>query len=666
MWQSLRLAQKIWCGLSILLFGYVVSIVLGVILVWYTGYRLQGLESTWFPAAMQSQQASSDFRDLVSLYAEAVISGDAELLSSAEEEIDEVNQALDTIAMLPGLDQERHHQLQELQQQFAAFTTSAQRVYAEMSSSSAEGDHLAALTELQQQAASLAQQTQELQGGFGTIKTAFSEHLQREIAAIRTRSRQNSYLSVIVFVAVVGLALWAINALMKKSITRPLSRLVATANAIADGDVSQQFSVTSHDEIGELADAFQSMNGAIRAVLGETERVIQAIREGDLQTNSEAAAFHGSWRDLVEGISQIREAFIAPIQVTAVSLRQIAQGEIPPEILESYQGDFDKMRDDLNVLIQSLRGFTFDIREAAGQLASGSRQLHDSADHLSRGASQQSATSEEVSSTIEQISANIRQNAENASQTAATARQSADDARQSGEAVAQTVQAIKGIARTIKVIEEIAQQTHMLSLNATIEAAKAEEHGRGFAVVASEVRSLAKRSQEAAEEINQLATSSVRIAENAGTMLAHLVPTIESTSELVQEISSAGNEQKIGVEQINHAMQELDLVIQQNAGISEETAATADTLLQQAGQLQKVVAFFRILESRHKRDTPSDADEMQPTSPHAEALPAQTCPGSLRAPENRSGTELASERERSVEALSTPLMDDKDSEFERY
>ena len=662
MWQSLRLAQKIWWGLSILLLGYFVSIVLGLILGWHTENRLQELENSWFPAAMQSQQASSDFSDLVSLFTEAVIAGDAELLSSAEEEIAGVNQALSNIAMLPGLAQEHQTRLQVLQQQFAAFTASAQSVYAEMSSSSAEGDDLAALAKLQEQASSLAKQTDELQQNLETLKTESTERLKAEISAIRSRSRQNSYLSIIVFVAVIGLALWIINMLMKKSITRPLSKIVAVANAIANGEVSQQLQIASHDEIGELAEAFQRMNETIRAVLHETERVIQAIRQGDLHTDSQEIMFHGSWRDLVEGIHQIREAFIAPISMTAASLRQIAQGDIPPEIVESYQGDFDTMRDDLNVLIHSLRNFSFEIRDAAGQLSLGSHQLHDSADHLSQGASQQSTTSEEVSATIEQISANIRQNADNAAQTAQTARKSADDARQSGEAVAQTVQAIKGIARTIKVIEEIAQQTHMLSLNATIEAAKAEEHGRGFAVVAAEVRSLAKRSQEAAEEINQLATSSVTIAENAGTMLGHLVPTIESTSDLVQEISSASNEQKIGVEQINHAMQQLDLVIQQNAAISEETAATADTLLQQAEQLQKAVAFFRVIEKQKK---PSDADEIHPTS-HAETLPAHSHPASLCVPEIPSDANLSSEGETSVGASSNLPMDDKDSEFERY
>ena len=389
--------------------------------------------------------------------------------------------------------------------------------------------------------------------------------------------------------------------LITRSIITPINQIITeTAHAITEGDFTKELKITARDdEIGLLAEAFRSMQESIAQVLDETLRLSQAIQEGDLKARGNTETFSGDWQTLVVGINNIIEAFIEPIGITAASLRQIARGTIPALLTEAYQGDFKTIQEDLNAMIHTLETFTIEIRRAAAQVDSGSQHLNMSAAQMSEGASRQAASSEEISSTMEQIAANIRQNAENAVQTAQIAQRVAGDARQSGEAVAQTIQAIKGIAHTIKIIEEIAQQTNMLSLNATIEAAKAEEHGRGFAVVAAEVRSLAKRSQEAAEEINQLASSSVTIAENAGTMLVHLVPTIESTSDLVQEISAASNEQKIGVEQINESMQQLDLVTQQNAAISKETSGTAETLLQEAEQLQKVVAFFRTIESKH-------------------------------------------------------------------
>ncbi len=147
---------------------------------------------------------------------------------------------------------------------------------------------------------------------------------------------------------------------------------------------------------------------------------------------------------------------------------------------------------------------------------------------------------------MEEMAANIRQNADNTLQTEKIALNATEDAQDSGQAVAEAVSAMKAIAKKIAIVVEIARQTRMLSLNVTIEVARAQEHGRGFAVVASEVRSLAERSQTAVTEITQLATSSVAIAEKAGEKLKKLVPDIQKTAELVQEISAASKEQDTG------------------------------------------------------------------------------------------------------------------------
>jgi len=192
------------------------------------------------------------------------------------------------------------------------------------------------------------------------------------------------------------------------------------------------------------------------------------------------------------------------------------------------------------------------------------------------------------------MAANIRQNSENAQQTEKIAMKAAEDARESGQAVMEAVTAMQEIVKRISLIEDITRQTRMLSLNATIEAARAQEHGRGFSVVAAEVRSLAERSQSAATEINGLANSSVAIAERAGDMLQRLVPDIQKTAELVQEISAASREQNTGADQINRAIQQLDGVIQQNSATSEEMASTAEELAAQAEMLEHTMAFFQI------------------------------------------------------------------------
>jgi methyl-accepting chemotaxis protein len=347
---------------------------------------------------------------------------------------------------------------------------------------------------------------------------------------------------LIVIVILSLIAFW-----ISRSITRPLQTAVEVADRMAVGDVSMEIIPEGRDEVGTLLRSMRKMSGATRVAT----RLAKDVAEGHLD----------------------------------IAIRK--------------RSEADELMAALALMTDRLKNVVQGVKSASINISSGSRTMNDSAQVLSSGAAQQAAAAEEAASSIEEMTANIRQNADNSLQTEKIAIKAAEDAQQGGRAVEQTVQAMKAIAEKITIIEEIARQTNLLALNAAIEAARAGEHGKGFAVVAAEVRKLAERSQLAAGEINDLSTSSVAVAEQAGQYLNDIVPDIQKTADLIQEISAASKEQDAGADQIGKSIQQLDVVIQQNASAAEEFASTAEQLASQATELEKMIDFFAIQHSGH-------------------------------------------------------------------
>src|SRR5579862_2580380 len=400
---------------------------------------------------------------------------------------------------------------------------------------------------------------------------------------------------------------------------------------ISGGKIDELITQSYKGDHEKMKMAVNNVALVLQTLQKELVRLTEASKDGKLSERGDVDHFHGAYAEIVRGVNDVLDAVITPLNVLARYVEQISKGEIPAQITDVYHGDFNLIKNNLNTLIVAMNEITSaaesiangdltvsirersaqdklmqalaamvggltrtvsDIRSIAGEVAAASQSISTASVQASKGASAQAAAAEEASSSMEEMVSNIKQNADNAQQTDKIANKSSKDAQESGKSVLEAVAAMKEIANKISIIEEIARQTNLLALNAAIEAARAGEHGKGFAVVAAEVRKLAERSQKAAGEINQLSATTLRVSEKSGEMLEKLVPDIQRTAELVQEISAASKEQDTGAEQINKALQQLEQVIQQNASAAEEMASTTEELTGQSEQLVSALAFF--------------------------------------------------------------------------
>jgi methyl-accepting chemotaxis protein len=390
----------------------------------------------------------------------------------------------------------------------------------------------------------VTQFTKAIDNQFKLLDLAMGE-LDQLLQARATRLTRAVY-TLLASVTLVSLLAGWIGFLITVSITRPLRETVRISNAIAVGDLSNRIVSDRADEIGQVQQAIGNMADKLRGSLEDVGRVMGAMAAGDLSQKIE----------------------------------------------QPYDGAFATLKNHTNNTVDKLASVVAEVNVAAQSIAAASGQVSQTAMALSQAATEQAASVEETSASLEQMTASIVQNTENAKLTDGMASGASSEAAEGGEAVQATVKAMNEIASQVSIIDDIAYQTNLLALNAAIEAARAGEQGKGFAVVATQVRKLAERSQDAAKEIGVVARSSVVLAEKAGRLLDQMVPKSKKTSDLVQEIAAASEEQSLGVGQINSAVSQLNVTTQQNAASSEELAATAQEMNAQAEVLRKVMGFF--------------------------------------------------------------------------
>ena len=347
----------------------------------------------------------------------------------------------------------------------------------------------------------------------------------------------------------------SIAALETKKASKEITRVL---KSISKGDYNQRFSLSVLGELKEMGDS-----------LNQTINILVSQNESQQET-------HKATKEVNRVISAL------------------AKGDLTQYYSIDSKNELKEMGDSLNKTINVLNDLIAKVISNANSIADAGNQMSFSAQQLSERAIGQASSVEEISSSMEQMTANIQQNTSNSRQTEKISTKAALEMMQSKDAVSETVQSMKLIASKISIIGEISRQTNLLALNAAVEAARAGDHGRGFSVVAAEVRKLAERSQLAASEIDEVSVRSVNIALKSGELLNEIVPVIQQTSELVQEITASSIEQSTGADQINNAIQTLNKVVQENAATAEEMAASAEELNAQSEDLQSAVSFFKI------------------------------------------------------------------------
>lgn len=392
------------------------------------------------------------------------------------------------------------------------------------------------------------------------------------------------------------------------SIIKSIYLLIKGTQKIAKGSLEEKVELETHDELSEIALSFNEMREMLLYVVQSLHQVVTDAKRGKLSNRIDLTGKEGFYKDLFNDVNQMSGVFNDVIIDVNSVLDFVSKGNLTKKMSHDYEGSFEELKTYVNHTVENLEKLLKDVKAATSAISHAVKEIVLGNNDLAKRTDQQAAALEETSASMEKITNTVKQNTENAKGINDLSKSASTVALKGGSAVNQVVEMMSSINESIhevseisNVIDNIAFQTNILALNAAVEAARAGEQGRGFSVVATEIRNLALRSSDSAKDIKTLINTTVeritrgaKLVDETGQTMTEVVNAVKNVTDIMSKMASASIEQSNGIEQIYVAINQIDLVTQQNSALVEEAARASESLEQQTKHMDSLIDVFKV------------------------------------------------------------------------